>query len=168
MNAASLDSTTSYGAPIWIGSTAWAGAETTPRMRRFPGATPTDAAATLGWASAALLAGRDLGNTRTRAYAVDASGQLTVVDDAMPSVAEWQANLSLGEIRAAPTLDCNRLHPASATGILYVGSISGKVASYIVDSERLANSSWPKYQKDAANSGNTNVTTFPLNPGCPP
>lgn len=103
-----------------------------------------------------------------RVCAVDASGFLTVVADAMPSSAEWTADLGLGEVRASPTLDCNRLNAASDTGVLYVGSITGKLASYIVDSPRLADSSWPKYQKDAANSGNTDKQAFPLNPGCPP
>jgi len=46
--------------------------------------------------------------------------------------------------------------------------VTGKVGSYIVDSDRLADSSWPKYQKDAANSGNTDKSLFLLNPGCPP
>lgn len=165
-NATAADNTTSYGAAIYLGATAWAGAQAAPRLRRFT-PTATDAAATTNWASASPLAGADRMGAAPRIYAVDASGQLTVVDDAMPSTAEWASDLGLGEVRAAPTLDCNRLNAASDTGVLYVGSITGKVASYIVDSPRLADSSWPKYQKDAANSGNTDKTAFPLNPGCP-
>lgn len=107
--------------------------------------------------SAAPVVGANLGNTKQRIYAVDSSGVLTVVDDAMPSGAEWQVDLELGEVRASPTLDCNRLNASSATGILYVASTTGKVASYVVDSARLANTPWPRYQKDAANSGNTNA-----------
>jgi hypothetical protein len=174
-NVSALDNAFNYGSPIFVGPSVWSGGDksspATTQLRRATTGSPgmvAGSASTAGWASASPLAGSAANGATPRVYAFDASGQLTVVREDMPSVAEWNASTGLGEIRAAPTLDCNRLRPNSTTGVLYVASISGKVASYIVDSERLApTSSWPKYQKDAANSGNTNFTAFPLNPGCP-
>jgi hypothetical protein len=74
-------------------------------------------------------------------------------------------------VRAHPTLDCNRRMGAatSTTGILYIASSSGRLSAIIVDSPKLldATGAWPKYQRTASNSGNTNNAAFPLNPGCP-
>ncbi len=75
---------------------------------------------------------------------------------------EWAGATGLTSVSASPAFDCNRLAstPAkAATGILYVASGDGKLASIIVDSPKLDIwAKWPKYQRDAFNSGNTFLT----------
>ena len=45
---------------------------------------------------------------------------------------------------------------------------NGTLASVIVDSHRLnLTAEWPKYQRDAYNSGNATSAGELLNPGCP-
>lgn len=84
------------------------------------------------------------------------------------------APLSLGGVKfaGAPTLDCNR--PLSGgpglvgkPGVLYLVSTGGDVVSILVDSAKLDPTAvWPKYQRDATNSGNPGLG-LSLNPGCP-
>jgi hypothetical protein len=51
------------------------------------------------------------------------------------------------------------------TGSLYIATESGYLLSLIVDSPGLDDTApWPKYQRDAFNSGRAGS---PLNPGCP-
>jgi hypothetical protein len=110
-----------------------------------------------------------------KGYAVDTSGGLRVFDQngATDSAISFGYVFNGGpqSVRAHPTLDCNRRIGAatSTTGILYVASSSGRLSAIIVDSPRLldATGAWPKYQRTAANAGNTNNLAFPLNPGCP-
>lgn len=65
------------------------------------------------------------------------------------------SSLNLGVVSASPTLDCNRDHPGSSTGILYFATENGHVVSLIVDSRGLdATAQWPKYQHDVRNTGN--------------
>jgi hypothetical protein len=60
-----------------------------------------------------------------------------------------------GTVSASLTLDCNRRVPASQSGILYIATESGWLVSYIVDSKGLdPTAPWPKYQRDARNTGN--------------
>jgi hypothetical protein len=110
-----------------------------------------------------------------KGYAVDTSGGLRVFDQngAMDSALSFGSVFDGGPqaVRAHPTLDCNRRMGAatSTTGILYIASSSGRLSAIIVDSPKLldATGAWPKYQRTASNSGNTNNAAFPLNPGCP-
>ena len=92
-------------------------------------------------------------------YWVSGDGTLQVTDE-QPSL-QWQASLGINNVTASPNFDCNR---SGGGGILYVPSTTGHVQSIVVDSSRLANTSWPKWQHDAQNSGNAD---FPLNAGCP-
>ena len=51
----------------------------------------------------------------------------------------------------------------TSTGIFYFANGTGWLMAYIVDSAGLDTSApWPKYQHDARNTGNTNVSL-----GCP-
>jgi hypothetical protein len=108
-------------------------------------------------------------------YAVDTSGRIIVfpLGGTAASPANWGAAFMVPAqtVRAHPNLDCNRRSGAatSTTGILYVASTSGRLAAIVVDSPRLLTTAgaWPKYQRTASNSGNTNNAAFPLNPGCP-
>jgi hypothetical protein len=73
--------------------------------------------------------------------------------------------LALGAVSGAPTLDCNREQPASQSGVLYFATEGGYLVSVIVDSKGLDTSAaWPKYQRDAQNSGNAGRI---LPPACP-
>jgi hypothetical protein len=75
-------------------------------------------------------------------------------------------------VYAHPTLDCNRRLGAATTttGVLYVAASNGWVSAIIVDSPKLLDTTgaWPKFQRTAGNSGNSDAQRFELNPGCPP
>ncbi len=73
---------------------------------------------------------------------------------------------STGTVYASPALDCNRLQPsAGRPGVLYLAAGS-QIAAVVVDSDKLdGTATWPKYQRDARNSGNLQGGN--LNPGCP-
>ena len=75
----------------------------------------------------------------------------------------WNSGPILTDVRASPTLDCNRRYP-TRSGLLYLASTNGNLASVFVDDRKLGTAAWPKYQHDSANSGNPD---WPLNPGCP-
>ncbi|MFZ5439267.1 MAG: hypothetical protein ACOZQL_04620 [Myxococcota bacterium] len=102
-------------------------------------------------------------------YAVSKLGRLVVFRRGTSET--WQAPLGSGEnVLTHPAFDCNRASPTTKTGILYVGTQSGKVFSIIVDSPKLleGNDVWPKYQRTMGNAGNTDATNFPINwPSCP-
>ncbi len=101
-------------------------------------------------------------------YAVSDAARLWVVENGQA----WSAPLSASAPAASisPALDCNRLQSeVGRPGVLYaVAESSGTIWAVLVDSPKLSTTSvWPKYQRDAANSGNANSALFPLNPGCP-
>lgn len=112
-----------------------------------------------------------LGSFESTGYAVDStSGELWAFPLGAPmnSATNFGVVVS-GGVRAHPTLDCNRRAGAATrrTGILYVVSLTGRVAAIIVDSPKLLSDAvWPKYQRTSGNAGNTD-TSFGLNPGCP-
>jgi len=112
-----------------------------------------------------------LGSFEPTGYAVDStSGELWAFPLGAPmnSATNFGVVVS-GGVRAHPTLDCNRRAGAATkrTGVLYVVSLTGRVAAIIVDSPKLlSNAIWPKYQRTSGNAGNTD-TSFVLNPGCP-
>jgi hypothetical protein len=90
-----------------------------------------------------------------------------------PSASTWSTPLGAANTFASPTLDCSR-PPTGGPGILtrpgslYLPLGNGNLVSVIVDSRRLdATAEWPKYQRDAYNSGNANSVGELLNPGCP-
>ncbi len=63
-----------------------------------------------------------------------------------------------GAVQASATLDCNRQHPSSGTGVLYFATNAGWLVAYIVDSPGLdSTAQWAKYQHDARNTGNSAV-----------
>lgn len=101
----------------------------------------------------------------------DSGGVLAFALDANSAVAWGNAFASSVSVYAHSTLDCNRRPGAATTttGILYVATSSGRVAAIIVDSPKLLDTAgaWPKFQRTAANAGNTDNTRFPFNPGCP-
>ena len=92
-----------------------------------------------------------------------------------PSVAAWTTSFSTSNSLsfASPTLDCSRPATGGAgiptrPGTLYLPLGNGNLVSVIVDSHRLEpTAEWPKYQRDAYNSGNYNSVGEGLNPGCP-
>ncbi len=72
----------------------------------------------------------------------------------------WKLSDSVGRAHASPALDCARNPdgaPAEArVGVLYVPALDGRMYALIVDSPGLEkNAPWPKYQRDARNTGNT-------------
>lgn len=114
------------------------------------------------------------------AYAINYGGALGVRPfPSLTGPGGWEvdvtaAPLSLGGVNfaGAPTLDCNRPlsggpGAAGKPGVLYLVSTGGDVVSILVDSPKLDSAAvWPKYQRDAANSGNPGLG-LALNPGCP-
>ena len=139
----------------------------TPGLMRF-GQTANAGPATTGIASSAPVLGMNqLG------YIVDTLGQLVVfkTDNTFSAGPEWQADLGLLSVVAAPSLDCVRAGTTgidAGVGVLYVASSSGTVTAILVDSPKLntAVDGWPRYQRTAGNAGNTDPS-FGLNPGCP-
>src|SRR5690606_19025488 len=87
-------------------------------------------------------------------YAVDEAGTLFVLRQSFTnnSNATWGVTLPSEidpVVTASPTLDCNRLKPASQTGVIYIATDSGWLVSYLVDSKGLDTSApWPKYARD--------------------
>ncbi|QRK13285.1 PQQ-like beta-propeller repeat protein [Archangium violaceum] len=72
----------------------------------------------------------------------------------------WRLSDSVGRAQATPALDCARGPDGAPTeapkGVLYVPSIDGKMYALVVDSAGLErNAPWPKFQRDARNTGNT-------------
>ena len=93
-------------------------------------------------------------------YVVDKSGALTVYDRDLN--VKWTASLpSTGGFSSAPTLDCARDANHAAIprpGTLYLVGADRSVYSIVVDSHGLdATASWPKFQHDERNTGNSSV-----------
>lgn len=92
-------------------------------------------------------------------YVVDEAGRLFVVRSSFQSSSspEWTAPLptNFGTlVQASPTLDCSR-RAGAAGGTLYIATDEGWLLSYIVDARGLdPAATWPKYARDARNSGN--------------
>jgi hypothetical protein len=105
-------------------------------------------------------------------YAIDLGGGLTVFSTSQPATTVWSGVLPDGAgAIAASTLDCQRDSNGSGVvstlGVLYIASVAGSVTAVIVDSPKLdTTAQWPKYGRDAQNSGNP-LAGLPLNPGCP-
>lgn len=101
-------------------------------------------------------------------YAVDETGGLFVVARGFASDAgvEWAAPLDAAfgnAVRASPTLDCNRKAGVGG-GVIYIATDSGWLVSYLVDARGLdPMATWPKYARDARNSGNISGPSI----GCP-
>jgi hypothetical protein len=117
----------------------------------------------------APIIGKARGGEPKKGYAVTSTGSLLVFDvnGAMNSGRNLGQPFGMNEtIAAHPTLDCNRRPGASTanTGILYIATVSGKLAAIIVDSPKLDDAAfWPKYQRTIGNAGNTDDAAFPVN-----
>jgi hypothetical protein len=101
-------------------------------------------------------------------YTVDSSGEFAAWTANL--VKSWSVN-GLGAVESSPNLDCARdaagAKLAGRPGVLYVGSNTGKVYSFIVDSRGIDTTApWPKYQHDPRNTGNS--TTPMAEFVCPP
>ncbi len=104
-------------------------------------------------------------------YTVSRLGNLSVSN--APTNRLWQAQpfSAAATVYASPTLDCVRnptgtFVSGARVGVLYAVATDGRVAAVIVDSAKLdTGAPWPKYQRDAANSGNASLG-LPLNDGC--
>ncbi len=129
-----------------------------------PVTTVTDTFAT----SAVLGAPRTTGGP-SEGYVISSTGTLVAFPQGTATAHLWTATLGIGSVVTHPTFDCNRLNPTSKTGILYIGSSTGKVAAIIVDSPKLleGDGTWPKYQRSMGNAGNDDTTNFPTNWPCP-
>jgi hypothetical protein len=129
-----------------------------------------DADAGTELARSAVLAGGSFSQDRVptpaagegrRVYVADEAGSLFVLRQAQVADggSEWPM-VSLpaqvaGAVTASLALDCNRRVTTSQSGILYLATESGWLVSYIVDSKGLdPTAPWPKYQRDARNTGN--------------
>lgn len=140
------------------GSQAYFGAETNAastlvRMDAATPATRTSSSNTnVGTLQAAPVVGRN-----GLLYTVNTGGQVQAwAADTLSS--RWDISLPGNPQLASPTLDCLRdaagAQLAGATvGALYV-PVGANLYSFIVDSPALEASPWPKYQRDARNSGN--------------
>ncbi|WP_375773432.1 PQQ-binding-like beta-propeller repeat protein [Archangium gephyra] len=80
----------------------------------------------------------------------------------------WKLSDSVGRAQATPSLDCARqadgTPAAQSKGVLYVPALDGRLYALVVDSPGLdKNAPWPKYQRDARNTGNsgTPITNCP-------
>ncbi len=107
---------------------------------------------------------------RQALYVLDEKGTLFVLPQSFGngSNALWAYKLPFSPsatVSASPTLDCNRRMPSSQTGVLYFVTESGWLVSYLVDSPGGLDSTapWPKYARDARNTGNFNGPPI----GCP-
>jgi hypothetical protein len=121
----------------------------------------------------APVLGATAGGQPDRVYVVSQGGTLGVAPQVGAGTMEmpWTDVLPLATstVSASPTLDCNRYAVTAGaranTGVLYVVTNQGEVVSLVVDSPRLDTAAkWPKFQRDAFNSGNTSLS---LDAGCP-
>ena len=102
-------------------------------------------------------------------YAVDDRGRLFVLPQAFAanSNATWAVALPAAlnsPVVASPALDCNRRRSNSESGVIYIATENGWLVSYIIDSKGLdPMAPWPKYARDARNTGNFNGPAI----GCP-
>ncbi|HUJ29145.1 MAG TPA: hypothetical protein VLW85_24155, partial [Myxococcales bacterium] len=113
-----------------------------------PAETGVFAASKLPSTTTAPLLGSD-----NRVY-TDGGGVLYALNQtsSLPFTQQW--NFSIGAaatFNGPPTMDCQ--------GVLYAAS-GGTVWAFITDAKGLANSPWPKYQRDARNSGNADASTL--------
>ncbi len=108
----------------------------------------------------------------TELYSLSTDGTL-YVSSFTPLVESWKNGFVAPNSLASPALDCSRPDKGGAgnsgrPGTLYLPLGNGTLVSVIVDSRRLdLTAEWPKYQRDAYNSGNANSVNELLNPGCP-
>jgi hypothetical protein len=100
-------------------------------------------------------------------YTATSNSDVVSVREAATLQSRWMATLEGVSSSASPTLDCARAAtgaPAGGNlGVLYVPAGS-KLYALIVDSPGLDGTApWPKYQRDARNSGNpaTPITSCP-------
>ncbi|PZR13332.1 MAG: hypothetical protein DI536_13700 [Archangium gephyra] len=104
-----------------------------------------------------------------RLYAVDEAGGLFVLPQNFSTSANatWAVALPAAltsPVVASPALDCNRRRSNSESGVIYIATENGWLVSYIVDSKGLdPMAPWPKYARDARNTGNFNGPAI----GCP-
>jgi outer membrane protein assembly factor BamB len=99
-------------------------------------------------------------------YTINTEGKLRAWTASTLSLL-WELPLGVGGVEVSPTLDCHRDASGNAAQNSPVGSLyvvaDTKLYSFIVDSRKLANAPWPKFQHDARNTGNpaTPVTNCP-------
>lgn len=84
----------------------------------------------------------------------------------------WRLSDTVGRVEGSPTLDCARQADGTAAnvsyGVLYVPSTNGRLYAFTVDSPRLDTSApWPKYQRDARNTGNLASPLSTCSPSAP-
>lgn len=84
----------------------------------------------------------------------------------------WRLSDTVGRVEGSPTLDCARRADGTAAnvpyGVLYVPSTNGTLYALTVDSARLDTSApWPKYQRDARNTGNLASPLSSCSPSTP-
>jgi hypothetical protein len=84
----------------------------------------------------------------------------------------WRLSDTVGRVEGSPTLDCARRADGSPAnvpyGVLYVPSTNGRLYAFTVDSPRLDTSApWPKYQRDARNTGNLATPLSTCSPSTP-
>ena len=128
------------------------------------GATEIDGNAGTVRGAPVLGAARINGGTR-EGYAISSEGRLLVFNHDSNALLWKGVVVQNGEaVQGHMTFDTNRARCESKTGLLYVGTDSGRVYSIIVDTPALVDSpdAWPKYQRTMGNAGNAD-TSFPIN-----
>ena len=150
---------TTSPAVVSRGRIAWAHSADQVRQTDFT-ATVIAGASFMGSVTASPVLTQTSAGAEDRMYLVTTAGTLGSLRLASAAQMEWQGDTGLGTgVSASPAFDCNRLATGTAkaaTGVLYLASGGGLVMAVIVDSPKLdTQAKWPKYQRDAFNSGNT-------------
>jgi hypothetical protein len=101
-------------------------------------------------------------------YTADSSGELAAWTGTLGG--SWALS-GLGTVESSPALDCARdvagAKLPGRPGVIYLGSNSGKLFSFIVDSRGIDTTApWPKYQHDPRNTGNSSTPMAEF--ACPP
>lgn len=113
-----------------------------------------------------IVRGAPVVGKNDRLYTLNDAGRVSAWT-ASTLAPQWNVELPsvLANSFVSPTLDCRRTdtgQPSTGPGILYIGA-SSRLYAFIVDSPGLANAPWPKFQRDARNTGNpaTPITNCP-------
>lgn len=118
-----------------------------------------NASASKSHAAAGVVRGAPLLGEGRRLYLASYDGTVQARSQTAPDEVAWSVT-NLGPIESSPTIDCTRdvssaTPIAGAPGVLYVGTNTGKLYAFVVDSRGIdTTASWPKYQHDPRNTGN--------------
>jgi hypothetical protein len=162
-----------FNMAIGLNNTAYFGAETatTKELLALPLGTPSPQitrASNVGTLRGAPVVGKN-----DRLYTLNDAGRVTAWT-ASTLAQQWSVDVTpvVTASTVSPTLDCRRNatgQPAAGPGTLYIAAAT-KLYAFIVDSPGLETGApWPKFQRDARNTGNPGGSGTPPLPitNCP-